>query len=122
MRRFYFEQLEVWQTGRQLIKKVYNISGLFPADERYGLTQQIRRACISVNCNLAEGSGRITGKEQARFTEIAYGSLLETLNLLIIAVDLDYIRTTDEMEIRPLFEELGNKLNALRKTQLSRSS
>lgn len=82
------------------------------------MTSQIRRAGISITCNLAEGSSRITGKDQARFTEIAYGSLLEVLNLLIAAVDLEYIRQHELDNLRPLVEEIGNKLNRLRESQL----
>lgn len=120
MKQYSFEKLDVWQKGRLLVKAVYQLSKGFPADERFGMTQQIRRACISVTCNLAEGSARITGKEQARFSEISFGSLLEVLNLLIAAVDLDYITEATLAENRPLIEEIGNKLNALRESQVKR--
>ncbi len=104
MRQFYFEKLDVWQKGRIFIKDVYQISQKFPAEERFGMTQQIRRACISVNCNIAEGTSRHSGKDQARFTEIAYGSLMEVLNLLITASDLNYLEENVINEIRPLIE------------------
>ncbi len=120
MRAYHFEKLEVWQRGRQLIKNVYQISRKFPDDEKYGMTQQIRRACISINCNLAEGTSRQTGKEQARFSEIAFGSLMEVLNLLILASDLLYLDEVEVMEQRPMIEEIGNKVNALRESQLRR--
>ncbi len=120
MRQFYFEKLDVWQKGRQFIKQVYLISKKFPADEKYGMTQQIRRACTSVNCNIAEGTSRHSGKDQARFTEIAFGSLMEVLNLLIIASDLEYITEAAVNDLRPLIEEIGNKLNSLRETQIKR--
>ncbi|NUO02982.1 MAG: four helix bundle protein, partial [Saprospiraceae bacterium] len=68
------------QCGRLLIKGIYQLSQIFTSDEKFGMTQQIRRACISITCNIAEGSSRHSGKDQARFTEIAYGSLLEALN------------------------------------------
>jgi four helix bundle protein len=121
MKQFYFEKLDVWQKGRTLINHVYAASQKFPAEEKFGLTQQIRRACISVNCNIAEGSSRHTGKEQARFTEISYGSLMEVLNLLILSVDLGYVSESYVLSARDLIEEIGNKLNALRETQLKRN-
>ncbi len=121
MKQFYFERLDVWQKGRLLVKQVYHTSNTFPTEEKFGITQQIRRACISVNCNIAEGSSRQTGKDQARFTEIAYGSLMEVLNLLILASDLGYISESYVLSARDLIEEIGNKLNALRVTQLKRN-
>lgn len=72
-----FEKLDVWKKARILTGTIYKISAKFPPEERFGLTSQIRRASVSVCSNLAEGSGRVSGKEQARFTEIAYSSLLE---------------------------------------------
>jgi four helix bundle protein len=120
MRKFYFENLDVWQKGRILIKDIYRLSQKFPSEERFGMSSQIRRAVVSINCNIAEGNSRHTGKDQARFTEIAYGSLLETLNLLIVATDLEYLTEPEVLEIRPLIQEIGNKLNALRETQLKR--
>lgn len=120
MRKFSFEKLEVWHLSRTFTKNVYKISAKFPEDEKYGLSSQIRRSAVSVSSNIAEGSARITGKEQARFTEIAYSSLLESLNQLIAAVDLDYIHESELNEQRPLIEEIANKLNKLRKVQLQR--
>jgi four helix bundle protein len=120
MRLFSFEKLEVWKLGRTLTKEIYKISKSFPEDERYGLTSQIRRACVSITSNIAEGSSRITGKEQARFTEISYGSLMEVLNQLITACDLQYISDEEVNNNRPLIEELANRLNSYRKTQLNK--
>lgn len=121
MRKFYFENMDVWQKGRELIREVYRISQKFPQEERYGVTAQLRRAVISINCNLAEGNSRSSGRDQARFTQIAYGSLLETLNLLVVTSDLEYLEEREIEKIRPLVEEIGNKLNALRKAQLRRN-
>jgi four helix bundle protein len=120
MREYYFEKLDVWQKGRQFIKVMYQLSQKFPNEEKFGMSQQLRRASVSVNCNIAEGTSRHTGKDQARFTEIAYGSLLESLNLLIIAHDLGYVNENELKDNRPLIEEIGNKLTALKITQLKR--
>lgn len=120
MRLFSFEKLEVWKLGRTLTKDVYKISKGFPEDEKFGLTSQIRRACVSITSNLAEGSSRITGKEQARFTEISYGSLMEVLNQLITACDLEYISEAEVHNKQPLIEELANRLNSYRNSQLNK--
>ena len=118
MHQFSFERLDVWQRGRELCKSIYQISQKFPVDERFGATQQIRRAAISITCNLAEGSSRHKSVEKARYTEIAYGSLMEVLNILIMALDLNFIEEIVLHEIRPIIEEISNKLNRLRESQL----
>ncbi|MEM9884550.1 MAG: four helix bundle protein [Bacteroidota bacterium] len=119
-RQFAFEKLEVWKRSRVLVKEVYKLSKDFPIEERYGLTSQIRRSTSSISSNLAEGGSRVSGKEQARYTEISFGSLMETLNHLIIATDLEYLSKEKVNNLRPLIEEIANKLNALRKSQLKK--
>ena len=120
MRLYSFEKLDVWNLSRKLTKDIYQISRMFPDDEKFGLRSQIRRAAISVSSNIAEGSSRKSGKDQARYTEIAYGNLLEILSQLIVANDLDFIKEDVILEQRPLIEEIGNKLNKLREAQLKR--
>ena len=68
--QYAFEKLSVWQDSKELVKLIYEVTGNFPPDERYGLTSQIRRAAISVSSNLAEGTSRTTNADQARFTTI----------------------------------------------------
>ncbi|RLD49596.1 MAG: four helix bundle protein, partial [Bacteroidetes bacterium] len=118
MREFSFEKLEVWQISRKFTKEIYRISSVFPDEEKFGLTSQIRRAVVSVSSNIAEGSSRRSGIEQARYTEIAYGSLLEVLNQLILAGDLNFISENEINVQRPVIEELVNKLYKLRLSQL----
>ena len=89
--QFGFEKLKVWQNSRELIVSVYKITNDFPKEEKYCLADQIRRAVISVASNLAEGSSRISVKDQAHFTNLAYSSLMEVLNQLYISNDLNYI-------------------------------
>lgn len=120
MHAYPFEKLNVWQCGRVLNKQIYEITKNLPNDEKFGITSQLRRASISVICNLAEGSARVKGKEQARFSEIAYGSLMEVLNLLITCADLDYISSAHVQGIRPFIEEISRKINALRLSQLEK--
>jgi len=120
MRLFPFEKLDVWKLSMKLTKSIYELTKAFPNEEKFGLTSQIQRASVSIASNLAEGSSRISGKDQARFSEISYGSLLEVLNQLIIATELKYISETELNNLRPLIEEIANKLNSLRKYQLTK--
>lgn len=97
-----FEKLEVWKEARILVKQIFKYTKLFPKEEIFSLTSQLRRAAISICSNIAEGSGRETVKDKASFYTIAYGSLMELLNQLIISVDLDYLSTdTLNSELRP---------------------
>ncbi|WP_246516214.1 four helix bundle protein [Aequorivita echinoideorum] len=91
MRIFSFEKLNVWQKSRQLSIKINEITQEFPSEERFGLSSQMRRASVSISSNIAEGSGRHSFKDQARFTEIAYSSVLELLNQVILSNDLKYL-------------------------------
>ena len=86
-----FKELKIWQLTRCFVKDVYLLSRKFPDDERFGLTQQIRRAAISISSNIAEGSGRGTNKEFSHFLDIANGSAFEVEAQLILSLDLEYI-------------------------------
>ncbi|MEP7163345.1 MAG: four helix bundle protein [Ferruginibacter sp.] len=116
---FSFEKLEVWQTARMLVTDIYIITESFPDKEKFGLTNQMRRAAVSVCANLAEGASRISPKEQAHFTSIAYGSLIELLNHLIISSDLKFISEEKQNELREKIQPLSVKINNLRNKQLS---
>ena len=114
-----FEKLRVWQDARGLIKSVYRITNGFPRSEVYGLVSQTNRAAVSVAANLAEGSSRTSRKDQAHFSQIAYGSLMELACLLIVAVDLDILSPAREAELRAEIEAVSRQLNALRSSQVS---
>lgn len=120
MHIYSFEKLDVWRLARVLTKSIYKLTKDFPDEEEFGLVSQLRRAATSIGINLAEGSGRITGKEQARYTEMAYSSLMEVLAELILSSDLEFITEEKLVELRPSIDEIGNKLNALRTAQLRR--
>lgn len=111
-----FEKLDVWHNARSLAKSIYLITNDFPNFEKYGLSSQIQRAAVSISSNIAEGTGRTSAKEQKRFVEIAYGSLMETLSQLYLAVDLEYIKIDVIDDIRPLIETISYQLSRLRKT------
>jgi four helix bundle protein len=117
--QFNFEKLQVWQLAKELTIEMYQITKSFPADERYGLVSQIRRASTSICANLTEGSTRITPKDQAHFTTVAYGSLIELLNHLIIAHELEYIETDIFQKVRADIKNLAIKLSNYKRSQLS---
>ena len=96
---FSFEKLLVWQKSRLLATEIYKITSKFPKDELFDMTSQMRRCSISISSNLAEGSGRSSIKDKARFTEIAFGSGLELVNQLVIAYDLNFITQNVYVEI-----------------------
>ncbi len=114
-----FEKLRVWGNSRDLVAKIYKITKAFPRAELYGLTSQINRAALSVAANLAEGSARTSRKDQAHFSQIAYGSLMELACLLILAMDLQFLSVQSESDLRELIESLSRQLNALRNAQLT---
>ena len=111
--RYSFENLEVWQMSRELVKETYQITSTFPNEEKFGLTSQLRRASVSVSSNIAEGSTRWSKKDQSRFYEIAFGSLIEVLNQLILSTDLEFLPDTRLTEIRTKIDQIGRMLNAL---------
>jgi len=83
-------KLDAYTIARQFVKECYNATSRFPSDEKYVLTQQIRRAALSVHLNIAEGSSRKSEVERKRFYEIARGSIIEVDAALDIAADLNY--------------------------------
>ena len=91
-----FKRLIAWQKGMDLVQAVYKLSGELPAGERYVLSQQMRRAAISVPCNIAEGFGRCTRADFVRFLDIASGSLNELETQLLVCVRVGHM---DEQRI-----------------------
>ncbi len=114
-----FEKLRVWESARRLVTSVYRATRAFPRSETYGLTSQANRAAVSVAANLAEGSSRTSRKDQAHFSQIAYGSLMELACQLIVAVDLGFLSAEQEATLRSEIEVVSRQLNPLRSTQLS---
>lgn len=118
--KFSFEKLDVWQNSINFAQQIYLLTEKFPKIELYCLTSQIRRATISISSNIAEGSTRNSFKDQARFTEIAFGSLLEVLNQIIIAKKLGYIDEYNLDCVRTEIEKISRQLNALKNSQIER--
>ena len=119
--KFPFENLEVWHKSMSLAKIVYELTKDFPKSELYGLSSQLQRAVVSIPSNIAEGSVRFSTKEQSRFYEVAYGSLMETLSQLILAENLNYINKEQLEEIRQEIGSTSRMLNALAKSVSERS-
>jgi len=116
--QFSFEKLEVWQMARILTADIYKHTVKFPQEEKYLLTSQLRRAAVSIASNLAEGSARTSAKDKAHFTTIAFSSLMEVLNHLMIAVDLGYLKNDDLLNYRKQIQALSVKLSNLKASQL----
>ena len=95
MKRNSFRDLDAYKESKVLVKMTYQLLKKFPSEEKYALCEQIRRAVISVTSNIAEGTGRISVREQMHFLEISYGSLMEVLSQMDIALDLGYIDSDD---------------------------
>lgn len=105
-----FESLKAWQEARKLVVSVYQVLDNFP---KFALCDQLRRAIVSVPSNLAEGSGRISLKEQIHFIEISYGSLMEAYNQLILATDLNYIDEQSLEKLKPSIDIVARLINGL---------
>ena len=117
MKTYSFEKLDVWQEARQLSIRIYKVTRHFPEDERFGLVSQMRRCSISISSNIAEGTSRFSGKDQIRFYEIAYGSLMELLNQAIISCDLMLLPEDDLISIRKEVDSIAHKLTRLSDAQ-----
>ena len=116
--QFSFEKLEVWQLARLLSNDIYKHTANFPHEEKYLLISQLRRAAVSVASNLAEGTTRIKPKDKAYFTTVAFSSLMEVFNQIIIAADLGYLSNEDVIKYRKQVQTLSVKLSNLKTSQL----
>jgi len=115
----HFTHLIVWQKSHDLALRIYNTTKTFPRDELYSLVSQLRRAAISITCNIAEGYGRYHFKDKARFYYHARGSNMEVQNLLILSHDLRYINPKDFKDLKILVYEGYKLLNGLIKSVLN---
>ena len=119
MHIYSFEKLEVWQLAREFRKEVYIITKGFPSDERFGLTSQLRRSASSIGDNLAESSGKLSMKDKAHYTNIAFGSAMESLNHIIGSLDLSYIGEVDYKSLREKLEVITRLLTKLHTSQVA---
>ena len=111
-----FKDLLLWQEAHQAVLKIYKLSEDFPKTEMFGITSQLRRAAVSMPCNIAEGCGRYTSKDFANFLQIALGSTNETDYLTLLAKDLNYLSESEYLTI----QEQLNKVRAMNINQLDK--
>jgi len=115
---FIFERLETWQKAVAFADLVYRTTQSFPADERSGLTNQMRRAAVSISSNIAEGRSRFSKTDFARFLEIAAGSLFEVVSQAFIGRRQGFITEAGFHRLYTAAEEQGKMLSGLRRSQL----
>ena len=108
-----YRDLFVWQKAMQLVTDVYSLTKRLPKDEVYGLTSQVRRCCISIPSNIAEGYGRKSTNDYCRFLQIAIGSLYELQTQLEICLNLKYITEIVFEEIHEQSREIERMLSSL---------
>ena len=102
-----FKKYDIWQLSHTFTLRIYSNTSLFPKDELYGITSQIRRASSSIPTNISEGCGRNSDKEFNQYLNIALGSASETEYLIILSRDLNYIDTET-------FEILEKEINTIK--------
>src|SRR5436190_10422645 len=115
---FNFEKLETWQEAINFADLVYALTRNFPDQERFGLTNQMRRAAVSISSNLAEGSSRSSRADFARYIEISTGSLFEVVSQSFMAKDQGFLAEPDFEELYALAERQGKILSGLRRSVL----
>ena len=108
-----FRNLVVWQKSMDLVKQVYALMRLLPKEEIFALSNQIRRAVVSIPSNIAEGYGRHSRNDYLRFLNIARGSKNEVETQLQICLMLDYLKPEDIAETQAICTEVGKMLNSL---------
>ncbi len=109
------ERLNIWKLGVELAKDVYILTEKFPKKEVYSLTDQIRRAVVSVPSNIAEGKGRSSAKDFINFLSVARGSLYELATQLYIATEIGYLSEQDFSSLSNRIEDLSHKIIAMTK-------
>ena len=113
MEVFGYRKLIAYQKAKEVVKKTYKLLKKFPAEERYAMCDQLRRASVSITSNIAEGINRYSVKEKAHFIEMAYGSLMEVSSQIEIAEDIGYITTEDRINMDELIREEARLLSGL---------
>ena len=116
MEVFGYRRLVAYQKAKEVVKMTYKLIKKFPSEERYGMSDQLRRASVSITSNIAEGINRYSAKDKAHFIEMAYGSLMEVSSQFEIAEDLKYINIEDRSNIDILISDVARLLSGLQKS------
>ncbi len=114
-----FEKLNVWQDSIDLVELIYSTVKVFPEDEKFGLTSQMKRCSVSISSNLAEGTSRDTNKDKARFSTMAFSSTMELLCQITLCKRLGFINEDEYLKLREKVMKTSNQINALKKYQLN---
>jgi four helix bundle protein len=122
MEVFGYRKLIAYQKAKEVVKSTYRLLKKFPAEERYAMCDQLRRASVSITSNIAEGVNRFSVKDKVHFIEIAFGSLMEVSSQFEIAEDLDYISTKERLDMDELIKEEARLLSGLRNSYLPPST
>lgn len=109
-----YRDLEVWAKSRKLAKQIYELTKLFPREEVYGLTAQLRRAAVSIPSNIAEGHSRHSTKDYINFVSIAIGSLAEIDTQILLAQDFQYVTNENCKDVDQGIQSLQQMLHKLR--------
>jgi four helix bundle protein len=118
---FNFEKLEVWQKAIEFADLVYSNTREFPADERFGLTNQMRRAAVSISSNIAEDSSRVSRKDFSRFIEIAAGSVFEVVSQSFVGRRQGFLSEPQFNELYFAAEEQSKMLGGLRRSMVDKA-
>ena len=113
MEVFGYRKLVAYQKAKEVVKRTYKFLKKFPAEERYAMCDQLRRASVSITSNIAEGVNRFSVKDKAHFIEVAYGSLMEGSSQFEIAEDLGYVTSEERLSMDQLIEEDARLLSGL---------
>jgi four helix bundle protein len=116
MEKFKFEKLEVYQKTLKFIDKIYSITKKFPKEEMFSLTDQLKRAALSILTNIAEGCGRYYKKDMSQFIRIARSSAFECVGLLQVAYNQKYISNFEYLQLYKDLQEISKMLNGLMKS------
>ena len=110
-----YENLDAWKEATDLAVRIYEITRIFPKEEIYGITSQVRRAAVSISSNIAEGAGRKSRKDFQQFVHVASGSLNEVKSLLYICFRLQLIKPGLYEELKENINKVGRLIGGLLK-------
>ena len=108
-----YQDLTVWKKSMELVKLIYSLTNRLPKEERFGLSDQLRRAAVSIPSNIAEGAGRFNTKDYVHFLRIARGSKNEIETQLLICEQIGYLSRDDISASLQLCDEISRMLNAM---------
>lgn len=114
MNRNSYKKLNVYQDAKTLVVDIYKLINHYPAEERYALYNQMRRAAISITSNIAEGVSRFSTKEKVHFIEYAFASMMEVDSQLEISMELGYITQEQYIRLEEQMDGIGKQLSSLR--------